>query len=310
MKVLVTGAAGFIGAHTVRRLAERGHVPVALVRDPARAAHVLPADVRIVAADARDAGAVAAASAGCGAIVHCAALVGVEHYTQRPVETMETELDTLRAVCQAGLSAPDAKIIYVSSSAVYGNRSGPSPFDENLDAVGVTSYAISKRYNELYLDAQFREHGLQSVSLRVFNVYGPGQDHRLVIPRFIQRAIEGKPLLIYGTGDNIRDFVYVGDVVDVAVDCIEKVSGCHILNVASETPVSVRALAEAVITATGTKAEIHHEPLPAERSTHEVTWSVGSLARLRTLLGPRAMTDLGTGLRNTVAGMQLDLERR
>ena len=303
MKVLVTGAAGFLGSNVVRCLLERGHQVTALARDANVANDILQPGADVFEADARDVVAVKKAVQGCGAIVHCAALVGMDSYALRPVETMETELDTMRAVCAGALTVPGCKVIYASSSAVYGNRPGPDPFDEDLEAVGATSYSISKRYNELYLAAQHHEHSLPSVSVRIFNVYGPGQDHRLVIPRFVQRALAGEPLVIYGDGKNIRDFVYIDDVVDVMADCIERFAGCHVLNVAAETPVSVLQLAQAIISGTDSKSEISFRPIPSERGGHEVTWSVGSIARLRKLLGPRKMKPLNEGLKATIASL-------
>lgn len=303
MKVLVTGAAGFMGSNVVRRLVARGHEVSALAREGAKAEALLPSEAQVVEADARDAEAISEAAAGCGAIVHCAALVGMDNYGLRPVETMETELDTMRAVCAGALTVPGCKVIYASSSAVYGNRPGPDPFDEDLEAVGATSYAISKRYNELYLAAQHHEHSLPSVSLRIFNVYGPGQDHRLVIPRFVQKALAGESLVIFGDGENVRDFVYIDDVVDVMADCIERFAGCHVLNVATERPVSVRELAQAIISATNSTSKISFRPIPSERRGHEVAWSVGSIARLRKLLGPREMTSLATGLKSTIQSL-------
>src|SRR5262249_18260314 len=161
-----------------------------------------------VESDIFDAHAVAHAALGCAAIFHCAAMVGVDAYTNQPTRTMEVEQVGLRNVCAAAIAQKDTRVIYAPSSAVYGRADGRA-LSETLVVAPVSNYGIAKRYSELYLAAAHAEHGLQSAALRIFNIYGPGQDERLVIPRFIREALAGEPILIYGDGKQTRDFVYV-----------------------------------------------------------------------------------------------------
>ena len=97
---------------------------------------------------------------------------------------------------------------------------------EDFDVSPKSSYAIAKRYNEIYLASLFEEKNLESVSLRFFNVYGTKQDNRMVIPRFFEQAIAGKPITVYGSGDQTRDFTWIGDVITSTVELAEKSTGC------------------------------------------------------------------------------------
>lgn len=305
MSVLVTGAAGFIGSHLTKRLRTAGVETVALVRPhhADRLRREYP-ELRVVAGDARDAATVEQAIDGCGAVFHCAALVGADTYARYPVETMAMEIESLRNVCDAALRRPGCKIVYPSTSAVYGERSREAVVDESSEVFPVSSYAIAKRYNELYLAAQFQENGLPSVSLRIFNIYGPGQDDRLVIPRFIERALRGETLTVFGDGSQQRDFIYVDDVVEAMVETNAHLDGCEIVNVASGEAVSIRSLAEQIVRGTGGTAAIDYIPVPEERSRHEVRGFVGSSAKLRGLVDLPPFTPMQSGLNATIDSMK------
>jgi UDP-glucose 4-epimerase len=305
MKALVTGGSGFLGSHIVRALLGRGDEVA--VFDHRLHGKCLSDDilqkVRCFERDIFDAAAVERAAEGCDVIFHCAAMVGVNAYSGQPAKTMETEETGLRNVCAAALAANGARVIYASSSAVYGQAGGDVGLDELLPVAPVSNYGVAKRFNETYLSSQHFEHGLVSTALRIFNVYGPQQDERLVIPRFIRRALYAEPVEIYGEGLQTRDFVYVDDVVNAALACANRVDGCEIINVCSGKEVTVLRLAETIIQLTGSRSTIVHKPHPSGRIAFEVPRCFGSTAKLAHILGDFEPTPLEEGLARTIASI-------
>jgi UDP-glucose 4-epimerase len=302
MKVLVTGAAGFLGSHLVDALLARGDEVVAL--DHRLAGKCLTkavlARVRPVEADIANQPVVNAAAQGCHAIFHCAAVVGVEAYTTQPARTMEVEEVGLRNVCQAALAQKPARVINCSSSAVYGSAA-THELRETDPVAPNSNYGIAKRFGELYLAGRFAEHGLQSASLRIFNIYGPRQDERLVIPRFIRQAQASEPIVIFGDGRQTRDFVYVADVVATALACADRLTGCEIVNACSGRETSIRALAEAVIALTKSSSRLELREQPSARTAFEVDRCLGNPARMLTLRDTTSITTLEEGLARTIA---------
>ena len=301
MKALVTGAAGFVGSHLVDALLARGDSVVAFdhrLRGKCLSDAVL-ARTAAIEADIFDAEAVAHAAQGCAAIFHCAAMVGVDAYTSQPARTMEVEEVGLRNVCTAAIAQQTTRVIYASSSAVYGHADGRA-LDEKLVVAPVSNYGIAKRFGELYLAAEHAEHGLRSAALRIFNIYGPRQDDRLVIPRFIRHALAGEPIVIYGDGAQTRDFVYVGDAVAAAMASAEQAAGCEIVNVCSGRDTAIAALADRIIKLTGSRSSIVRRAPPVVRTAFEIERSVGSRDKLARLIAspPTALDD---GLERTIA---------
>jgi UDP-glucose 4-epimerase len=301
VKALVTGAAGFVGSHLVDALLARGDTVVALdhrLRGKCLSDAVL-ARAAAIEADIFDAAAVAHAAQGCAAIFHCAAMVGVDAYTSQTARTMEVEEVGLRNVCAAAIAQKKTRVVYASSSAVYGHADGRA-LDEALVVAPVSNYGIAKRFGELYLAAEYAEHGLRSAALRIFNIYGPRQDDRLVIPRFIRQAMAGEPIVIYGDGAQTRDFVYVGDAVAAAMSCAERVDGCEIFNVCSGRDTAIAALADRIITLTGSRSSIARRTPPVVRTAFEIERSVGSRDKLARLVA-LPPTPLDDGLQRTIA---------
>jgi UDP-glucose 4-epimerase len=307
MKALVTGAAGFVGSHIVDALLERGDEVVALdrcLRGKALSDQVL-ARVRHAEVDIFDAAAVGDAAQDCAAIFHCAAVVGVDAYVAQPTRTMETEEVGLRNVCHAARAQKSSLpvVVFASSSAVYGEAGGAEGLVENLEVAPGSSYGVAKRFGELYLAAQNSEYGLRSAALRIFNVYGPRQDDRLVLPRFIRSALADKALELYGDGLQTRDFVFVKDVVRTMLTAASDVRGCEIINACSGSETSILSLAEMVIATAKSKSRVAHKPRPEKRSAFELARSFGSRGKAEKLLGPLPVTPLSDGLSATIASV-------
>jgi len=251
-----------------------------------------------------DEAAVVRAAQGCQVIHHCAALVGIAAYAGQPTRTMEVEEQGLRNACLAARLNKVPRLVYASSSAVYGHAGGPEPLLETQEVSPVSNYGVAKRFNETYLAAQAAEHGLHSAALRIFNVYGPRQNPTQAVPAFITRALGGEPITIFGDGQQTRDFIYVADVVQAAIALGRAVEGAAIVNAASGAEVSVRSLAETVVRLTGSVSPIHCLPRPEARDAFEVARCFGSRALLERLTDAPPPLSLEDGLSRTISAMR------
>lgn len=298
MKTLVTGGAGFIGSHLVKRLLRDGHevVVLDLLQFGNKLDRETRAAVALIKGDVRNERQVERAAQRCEWIFHLAAVVGVDVVARRSRETMETEVLGLRNVVQTALRRRVRKVVYASTSDVYGNSARPRAMAEGDEVAPISCYALAKRFNEIYLQAVFEERKLESVALRYFNVYGPGQDQRMVIPRFIRHALQGEPIPVFGNGRQSRDFTYVDEAVDATVRVARRARGCAVVNVASGRMHTIRDLAEAVIAGCDSRSRIVFTDPDPEREHFEVAWRRGSCRRLRELTGFQPSVSLREGL--------------
>jgi len=299
MKSLVTGGAGFIGSHLVDRLVSLGHEVVVL--DNFRRGNKLLketiARIELIEGDVREETTVARAVDDCDIVFHLAAVLGVDVVADNPVETMETEVLGARNVAAAAVANDSRKIIYASTSGVYGKAAIEQSVNEEFAVSPSSSYSIAKRYNEIYLQSLYEEKDVQSVSLRFFNVYGPRQDTRMVIPRFIEQAKADNHITVYGTGNQTRDFTHIDDVVEAAVRVADCVDGCEIINVSRNAECSIRQLAETIVELCDSRSEIKYIDAPQARYDFEVARRCGSSAKLERLTGFLPATALEAGLR-------------
>jgi len=297
MRILVTGGAGFIGSHLVQGLVATGGYEV-VVLDNLTCGNKLDAatlaGVSLIDGDVRDKATVAGAMRGCRRVFHMAAIVGVDVVARQPVATMETEVAGLNNVVQAAIANGCERIVYASSSDVYGEVS--KAVDEDSAVSPRSTYSVAKRFNEVFLRAAHDEHGLSSVSLRYFNIYGPGQDERMVIPRFLKQAKEGRPLTVFGTGGQTRDFTYIDDAIGATILCANAVAGCEIVNVCHNREHTIKSVAEAVVRACGSSSPLQFLDADQGRQDFEVSRRIGSAAKLVKLTGFSPETTLEQGL--------------
>ncbi len=272
MKVLITGGAGFIGSHLSERLVAEGHTVTALddlstgrrENLASLAGHnrfgfhegsVLdPALVQKLTDDA-------------DIIFHLAAAVGVKLIMDEPSRSILTNINGTETVLKAALK--DNKPVFIAStSEVYG-KATKFPFSEDDDlTIGATknlrwSYASAKQLDEFLALAYAREVGLPAVVLRFFNTTGPRQTGRygMVLPNFVQAALEGRPLTVHGTGEQSRCFGHVADVVEAMVRLMQTPEARgQVFNVGNDQEVTIRSLAEQVIAATGSSSQIKLVP--------------------------------------------------
>jgi nucleoside-diphosphate-sugar epimerase len=267
MRALVTGGAGFIGSHLCERLLADG-ATVSVIDDLSTGRienieHLKDnANFKFIEGSVRDGKVLDPLIEKSDVVFHLAAAVGVQLIVDRPVHTIETNIHGTEMVLEYA-NKYSKKVLIASTSEVYG-KSESIPFHEDDDTVlGSTmfsrwSYACSKAIDEFLAFAYHDQYGLEVVVSRLFNTIGPRQvgHYGMVVPRFVERAIKGEPLQIYGDGKQSRCFAYVGDVVDAIVGLAEsnEASG-KVFNVGSNEEINIEGLADLVIKKTGSKSD-------------------------------------------------------
>ncbi|MDF2397583.1 NAD-dependent epimerase/dehydratase family protein [Pseudomonas sp. 3MA1] len=228
-RILVTGGAGFIGSHLVDALLAKGYAVHVLDDLSTGKTSNLPLThqgLQLTVGDVADATLLATAMQGCDAVVHLAAVASVQASVEDPVRTHQSNfIGTLR-VCEAMVAAGIRRVVFASSAAVYGNNGEGTAIDEQTPKSPLTPYASDKLASEYYLDFYRRQHGLEPVILRFFNIFGPRQDpsspYSGVISIFSERARSQRPITLFGDGGQTRDFVYVADLVKILIQGLEQ----------------------------------------------------------------------------------------
>jgi len=259
MNFLVTGAAGFLGSALANRLAREGHQVRGLddlsAGDPQR----LDADVLFTRGDVTDRPKLWTLLQDVDCIYHLAARVSVPESVLYPREYNAVNVGGTVSVMEAMRDVGVKRVVLISSGAVYGDQ-GEQPLREDAVPNPLSPYAVSKLAAEYYVRTIGRLWGIETVALRVFNAYGPGQPipaaHPPVVPHFLRQAVRGGTIVIHGRGDQTRDFVYLDDVVEamVAAATVPTVDR-RVINIGSGVPTSIRALAQQVLEVVGSGAD-------------------------------------------------------
>lgn len=272
MKVFVTGAAGFIGSHLVEHLLSSGHQVTGLDDlSTGRLSNLRSVadhpDFRLVQGSILDAGLVSELTAGCQQVYHLAAAVGSFVIRDRTLESLRTNIHGTENVVEAATSA-GAVLLSASTSEIYG-KNGKLGLTEDDDRIigsplkSRWSYSEAKAIDESLIDAYARERGLKAVIIRFFNTVGPRQTGRygMVIPRFTRQALAGEPLTVYGTGEQIRCFCHVLDVIPALTKLIATPAAYgKAVNLGNNEPISINDLAKLIIVATHSSSTISYTP--------------------------------------------------
>jgi UDP-glucose 4-epimerase len=298
--VLVTGGAGFIGSNLVQRLLERGdRVRVLDNFSSGNRRNLAPFldDVEVVEGDLRSYERVHAAVRGSDLVFHQGALPSVPRSVQDPLTTNAVNVEGTLNVMLAARDESVGRVVFASSSSVYGSDGTP-PRTEADAARPLSPYAVSKLAAESYCVGFHRVYGLETISLRYFNVFGANQDpasqYAAVVPRFFSAVSEGVPVPVYGDGRQSRDFTYVDNVVDANLAAAEIDGlGGTVLNIATGRATTVEQLADLVADALG--KPVTKEYLPQRAGEVRDSWA--SVDEARRLLRYEPRVTLEEGLR-------------
>lgn len=299
--VLITGGAGFIGSEVVRQLAERG-ARVTIVDNlvngkRANVEDVLSDRVRLEVLDIRNTDAMASLFSKTDLVYHLACL-GVRHSIHSPIENNDVNaLATLRLL-EAARAAKLARFVYVSSSEVYGTAREVPMQEERHPVFPMTVYGAGKLAGECYTRAYHSTYGFPTVVVRPFNSYGPRSHHEgdsgEVIPKFMLRAMTGRPLVIFGDGHQTRDFTFVSDTARGIIECgIQPGAIGETINIANGKEIAIKDLAEVVARAIGKKVTVQHD---ADRPG-DVLRLYADTSKAEQLLGYKSEVTLEEGLR-------------
>jgi UDP-glucose 4-epimerase len=298
MKVLITGGAGFIGSHLAEQLQGRAEVRVLDNLRTGSRRNLAGLRTEFIEGSILDRAVVQAAVRGVDYVFHLAAMVSVPESVRNPHECVALNVTGLLNVLEAAAAAGVRKLCLSSSAAVYGNHPGVPKVETMLPAP-CSPYAVTKLDGEHYC-RQFTEgRRLETVALRVFNVFGPRQDphsaYAAAVPCFVQQALTHAPLTIYGDGGQTRDFIYVKDIAAASIFATTTPGVTGVFNAGYGGSVTVLELARRILALAGSRSEIRFAP---ERAG-DVRHSCANVDALHAA-GFRPVSSLEAGLSETL----------
>ena len=316
-RVLVTGAAGFIGSHLTQRLVEDGHRVRVFVRYNSQNnwgwLDVLPPsvirEIEVHRGDLKDPEAVRKAVEGSDVIYHLAALISIPYSYVNPLDLVQTNVLGTANVLNACLSSKSlVKLVHTSTSEVYGSALF-TPITEEHPLQAQSPYSASKIAADKLAESYHRSFGLPVATIRPFNTFGPRQSSRAIIPSLIVQALRGETVRV-GSLDPIRDFCFVADTVSgfLAVASAEGSAG-RVLNIGTGTGIAIGQLVQTILKMLGSKAEVVVEQSRRRPERSEVMELVCDASRAKAVTGWTAGVSLDAGLRETIAWMRENQQR-
>ena len=300
LRVLVTGGAGFIGSHLVKALVEAGH-QVRIIDNLSTGSLENIADVldtiEFIRGDVRDYGAVESAVRCVDAVVHLAALIDVAESVEKPDLYFDVNVRGTYNVVKASKNV--STFVFASSSAIYGEPIRV-PIPEDHPLMPKSPYAASKVSCEAFVQAFANQYGFRPVILRLFNVYGPKQSRAYagVIIEFIRRVSRGEPPVIFGDGEQTRDFIHVSDVVEAIMLSLRSERARGVFNIGSGEGVTINYLARLILKLMGRE---DLKPIYAPPRPGDIRHSIADVSRARKELGFKPKVGLEVGIKELIS---------
>lgn len=296
---LITGGAGFIGSHLVRRVLESGCKVRVLDNFSSGYRENIPEGIELIEGDVRDVETVKRAVSGVDYVVHLAAQISVPKSINDPITNDEVNSRGTLNVLMVAKDAGVKQFVLASSCAVYGD-STQLPLSEDCPPAPLSPYAITKLAGEYYCKAFYNLHGFRTVALRYFNVFGPGQrpdsQYAAAIPKFVDAISSGRRPTIFGDGEQTRDFVYVGNIAQaIMLACKSEKAAGRVINIGSGTKTSLNELLRVL----GKIAGCDVKPVYEDARAGDIRHSVGNISLAKELLGFECEVGLEEGLRRT-----------
>ena len=300
---LVTGGAGFIGSHLCEALVKRGErvrvLDNLMTGKSSNLAH-LEGQVELIEGDIRDYEVTRQAAEGVGIVFHEAAIPSVPRSVADPRLNHETNVDGTFNLLMAAREAGVRRVVYAASSSAYGDTE-TLPKAEAMLPSPLSPYAAAKLFGEYYCQVFTRVYGLETVALRYFNVFGPRQDpsspYSGVISKFVTALLAGERPVIYGDGEQSRDFTYIDNVVDANLRAAEAPAAAgQVINVAIGERITLNRLLAELQRIIGTDLQPRYE----EKRAGDVRHSLADITLARQLLSYESLVSLSEGLRRTV----------
>jgi UDP-N-acetylglucosamine/UDP-N-acetyl-alpha-D-glucosaminouronate 4-epimerase len=306
-KYLVTGGAGFIGSHIVKRLVDDG-VQVRVVDNlstgQARRLDALRSAIQFIEGDLAEETIVRRAVEGIDFVLHQAAVPSVQRSLADPVGTNRANVTATLNLLESCRRAGVRRLVYAASSSAYGDTE-VLPKHEDMPPHPLSPYALQKFVGERYCRLYHELFGLETVSLRYFNVFGPGQDphseYSAVIPKFIKGLLAKQPITIYGDGEQSRDFTYIDNVVEANLLALEAPDAAgKMCNIGCGERITLNRLVTLLEQQLETKAQVSFTPSNAG----DVRNSLADIERAKVLLRYRPEIMIEEGLRRTIEAMR------
>ncbi len=311
MRIVITGGAGFIGSNLAEVLALAPNNEVCVVDDLSTGkVENLPiaSGIEFIKGSITDLQLMNEVLADADFVFHQAALPGVQRSIEDPAHANEVNIRGTLNVLMAARDAGVKKVIYASSSSVYGDTP-ELPKREGMTPNPLSPYAVTKLVGEYYCKVFNDVYGLNTISLRYFNVYGPRQDphseYAAVIPRFVFRVLRGEPPVIYGDGQQTRDFTFVKDVVNANILAMNS-DATGVYNIASGRMISIQELATLITRLTGRDSDL--EPVFDKPRKGDVRHSLADISRARAVMGYKPEYSLERGLEETLRWFKFKFE--
>ncbi len=302
MRYLVTGGAGFIGSNMVDELVRRGHEVVVLddlsAGKEENLAHVRQ-KIDLHIGSIVDLAAVQSACKGADYVIHLAARTSVPRSVKDPLETNRVNIDGTLNVLVAARDAKVRRFVYAASSSAYG-ETPTLPKIETMQPEPISPYGVTKYVGELYAQVFGRVYGLENASVRYFNVFGPRQDptsqYSGVLARFMLALLQGEQPIVYGDGEQSRDFTYIDNVVDETLRaCETEGASGMVFNGGTGTRITLNQVLKVLETVTGKKVTARYDP----PRNGDIRDSQADISLARNLLGYEPRVLLEEGLRRT-----------